>query len=148
MFNKVHFDKITKNAFGWLLNNRLNCAKRQKYNIAENISNIQIIFSYTNLNILLCLTTNMKCKRKKHVCKSRFFVKLAVTNFCCKNSWAAINNCLAILCELTSFTIFYPFHSIWRIFQVFDNYAVTVMIGGEPYTLGLFDTAGQEDYDR
>uniref|UniRef100_H3CCD6 Cell division control protein 42 homolog n=1 Tax=Tetraodon nigroviridis TaxID=99883 RepID=H3CCD6_TETNG len=30
---------------------------------------------------------------------------------------------------------------------VFDNYAVTVM-GGEPYTLGLFDTAGQEDYDR
>uniref|UniRef100_A0AAQ4P537 Cell division cycle 42, like n=1 Tax=Gasterosteus aculeatus aculeatus TaxID=481459 RepID=A0AAQ4P537_GASAC len=24
---------------------------------------------------------------------------------------------------------------------VFDNYAVTVMIGGEPYTLGLFDTA-------
>ena len=33
-------------------------------------------------------------------------------------------------------------------FQVFDNYAVTVMIGGYPYTLGLFDTAGQEDYVR
>ena len=31
---------------------------------------------------------------------------------------------------------------------VFDNYAVTVKIGEEPYTLGLFDTAGQEDYDR
>lgn len=31
---------------------------------------------------------------------------------------------------------------------VFDNYAVTVMIGGDPFTLGLFDTAGQEDYDR
>ncbi|ORX80490.1 cell division control protein [Anaeromyces robustus] len=31
---------------------------------------------------------------------------------------------------------------------VFDNYAVTVMIADEPYTLGLFDTAGQEDYDR
>ena len=29
--------------------------------------------------------------------------------------------------------------------QVFDNYAVTVMIGGEPYTLGLFDTAGKTD---
>ena len=26
--------------------------------------------------------------------------------------------------------------------QVFDNYAVTVMFGGEPYTLGIFDTAG------
>lgn len=31
---------------------------------------------------------------------------------------------------------------------VFDNYAVTIMIGGRPYTLELFDTAGQEDYDR
>ena len=31
---------------------------------------------------------------------------------------------------------------------VFDCYGVTVMIGGEPYTLGLFDTTGQEDYDR
>ena len=38
--------------------------------------------------------------------------------------------------------------SVSSVFQVFDNYAVTVMIGGEPYTLGLFDTAGQEDYDR
>ena len=26
---------------------------------------------------------------------------------------------------------------------VSDNCAVTVMIGGEPYTLGLFDTAGK-----
>ena len=31
---------------------------------------------------------------------------------------------------------------------VFDNYAVTVLIGGEAHTLGLFDTAGQEDYDK
>ncbi|CAF0883479.1 unnamed protein product [Rotaria sordida] len=31
---------------------------------------------------------------------------------------------------------------------IFDNYAVTVMINQEPYTLNLFDTAGQEDYDR
>jgi len=31
---------------------------------------------------------------------------------------------------------------------VFDNYAVTVMVSEVPYTLGLFDTAGQEDYDR
>lgn len=31
---------------------------------------------------------------------------------------------------------------------VFDNYAVTLKIGGQTYTLGLFDTAGQEDYDR
>lgn len=31
---------------------------------------------------------------------------------------------------------------------VFDNYAVFVNVGGERYTLGLFDTAGQEAYDR
>lgn len=31
---------------------------------------------------------------------------------------------------------------------VFDNYAVIVMVGGEPYILGLFDVAGQEDYNR
>ena len=43
----------------------------------------------------------------------------------------------------------FPTFSHFYIFVlVFDNYAVTVMIGGEPYTLGLFDTAGQEDYDR
>ncbi len=28
------------------------------------------------------------------------------------------------------------------------NVAVTVMIGGKPYTLGLCDTDGQEVYDR
>jgi len=31
---------------------------------------------------------------------------------------------------------------------VFDNYTTKVMIGGEEITIGLFDTAGQEDYDR
>ncbi|TKC33898.1 hypothetical protein EI555_006546, partial [Monodon monoceros] len=31
---------------------------------------------------------------------------------------------------------------------VFGKYAVTITIRGEPRTLGLFDTAGQEDYDR
>ena len=31
---------------------------------------------------------------------------------------------------------------------VFDNYAVTVYVGRQPITLGLFDTAGQEDWDR
>ena len=32
--------------------------------------------------------------------------------------------------------------------QRFDNYAVTVMQGGEPYTLELIPTSGREDYNR
>src|SRR5450756_1901752 len=31
---------------------------------------------------------------------------------------------------------------------VFDDYGVTVQVGKDEYILGIFDTAGQEDYDR
>lgn len=52
------------------------------------------------------------------------------------------------MCRRVSFFILFIKIIFKLIKKVFDNYAVTVMIGGEPYTLGLFDTAGQEDYDR
>ena len=39
-------------------------------------------------------------------------------------------------------------HGTYAFPTVFDNYSATRMIGGEPYTIGLFDTSGLEDYDR
>uniref|UniRef100_A0A8D8Y9G7 Ras-related protein Rac1 n=2 Tax=Cacopsylla melanoneura TaxID=428564 RepID=A0A8D8Y9G7_9HEMI len=49
--------------------------------------------------------------------------------------------CLMICYTTSSFpTEYIP--TIW------DGYKVTVMMGGKPIDLGLWDTAGQEEYDR
>ncbi|XP_021176029.2 cell division control protein 42 homolog [Fundulus heteroclitus] len=58
-----------------------------------------------------------------------------------------VGDCAA---QKTSLLVSYTSHNCpsQYIPTVFDNYAVTVWVSGQPYTLGLFDTAGHEDYDR
>ena len=56
---------------------------------------------------------------------------------------AAIKCNVWTLCTQVIYFSYSPSHTVRNVtLQVFDNYAVTVMIGGEPFTLGLFDTAG------
>ena len=80
-------------------------------------------------------------------------------NFFKTSNFDVLEFCIPLICKVAQYLkgcsstlkecyphSHYPLQHIHL--QVYENYTLDVVFGGQPYSLGLFDTAGQEDFDR